>query len=210
MKTAISGYSTRKGMTALDSINKKIWQTFHVHHGDCPPIMGFKGSRDTLAQLFADLGYKRGAEVGVQRGTYSRILCGCNPGLHLLCVDTWAPFTHHSQAWQDGQFAEAQRRLKDYSVEFIKKSSVEAAKDIPDGSLDFVYIDALHDFDNVMTDILAWAPNVRKDGIVSGHDYEHYYSCGVPKAVDAYAQAHNINLYYITPDDPPRSWFWRK
>lgn len=194
----------------MNSVDKEIWRKFHVHHGDVPPIMGFDGTRDTLAELFRDLGYKTGAEVGVQRAIYSEILCKANPGVHLYLVDPYTPFTHHSQHWQSVQEERAHNRMAKFDVEFIRKTSLEAAKDIPDGSLDFVYIDAMHDFDNVMLDIIAWSPKVRKDGIVSGHDYEHYYTCGVPKAVDAYAQAHNVGLYYITPKDPPRSWFWRK
>ena len=194
----------------MDAINKAIWAKFHVHYGDILPYMGFDGTRDTLAELFKDLGYKRGAEIGVQRGTYSQVLCQSNPGLHLILVDPWAPFTHHPQSWQDAQLNRCQRRLANFDVEYIRKPSLEAAKEIPDGSLDFVYIDAMHDFDNVMMDIIAWTPKVRRDGIVSGHDYEHYYTCGVVRAVDAHAIAHGINIYYITPKDPPRSWFWRK
>jgi len=200
------GYSIR-----LDHVNRKIWSTFHVHHGDTPPIMGFEGTRDTLAQLFAELGYMKGAEIGVQRGTYSQQLCMANPELNLKCIDPWKPFTHHNQEWQNQQLARARHRLSPYkNVEFIRECSIEAAKNVEDGSLDFVYIDALHDFDNVMADILAWVPKVKTGGIVSGHDYEHYYSCGVIQAVDAYVHAHNIALYYVTPKDPPRSWFWVK
>jgi len=170
--------------------------------------MGFSGTRRTLAELFNQMGYKAGAEVGVQEGVYSEILCQSIPGLQLKAIDTWAPFSHHDQAFQDDMFARARKRLEKYTVEFIKKPSIEAAREIPDGSLDFVYIDAMHDFDNVIMDIIAWTPKVRRDGIVSGHDYEHYYSCGVSHAVDAYVRAHNIGMYYLTPKDPPRSWFW--
>ena len=199
------GYSVR-----IDHVERKIWQKFHVHHGDVPPIMGFHGTRNTLAEMFGELEFNIGAEVGVQRGLYSSVLLANNPKLKLYLVDSYTPFTHHRQEWQDRQYAAALRHTKGKDVEFIKKPSVEAAKDIPDGSLDFVYIDALHDFDSVIADILAWVPKVKKGGIVSGHDYEHYYSCGVVQAVDAYVQAHNIALYYITPKDPPRSWFFSK
>lgn len=195
----------------MDPVTKAIWQTFHVHHGDVPPFMGFEGTRDDLATLFADLGYTKGAEIGVQRGTYSEVLCKANPKLHLMLVDPWTPFTHHSQEWQDQQLARAVHRLQSYpNVEFIRKTSMEAVKEVPNGSLDFIYIDAMHDFDNVMMDLIAWVPKVRRDGIVSGHDYDHYFSCGVVPAVDAYVRAHNVGLYYITPKDLPRSFFWVK
>jgi hypothetical protein len=194
----------------MDTINSAIWKKFHVKHNDTPPFSGFEGTRETLAELFADLGYTKGAEIGVQRGTYSQCLMRANPKLHLLCIDSWAPFTHHSQEWQNAQLSRARKRLRGFDCEFIIKPSLEAVKEVPDGSLDFVYIDALHDFDSVMMDIISWAPKVRRDGIVSGHDYSVNYTCGVIAAVDAYARAHNISMYYITPKDTQMSWFWRK
>jgi len=196
----------------LDETERKIWEKFHIHHGDVLPFMGYVGTRNTLAELFAELGFMVGAEIGVQRGRFSHQLLRCNPKLNLYLVDPYLPFTHHDQRWQDEQLDIAKDKLKHYkkNIRWIRKPSVEASHDIEDESLDFVYIDAMHDFDNVMLDILHWVPKVRKGGIVSGHDYEPYYSCGVPKAVDSYCQAHNIAQYYITPKDPPRSWFFSR
>ena len=194
----------------MDAINKAIWQKFHVKHGDIPPFTGFHGTRDDLAVLFAELGYVKGAEIGVQRGAYSIKLVNANPDLHLLLVDSWAPFTHHNQEWQDQQLARARTRLEGKNVTFIRKTSMEAVKDVEDKSLDFVYIDAMHDFDNCMLDIIYWAPKVRRDGIVAGHDYFRAYTCGVVQAVDAYTRAHNISMYYLTPQDASHTWFWRQ
>ena len=201
------GYSIR-----LDETERAIWQKFHVKHGDVPPFMGWEGTRDTLAELFGELGFTSGAEIGVQRGRYSRKLLELNPKLYLKCVDPWAPFTHHKQEWQDRQLEVCLQKLKPFAgrFEIIRKTGNDASLGIEDGSLDFVYIDAMHDFDSVMMDLLMWVPKVRKGGIISGHDYEHYYTCGVIPAVDAYTRAHNVALYYITPKDPPRSFFWVK
>ena len=68
------GYSIR-----LDETERAIWQKFHVKHGDVPPFMGWEGTRDTLAELFGELGFTSGAEIGVQRGRYSRKLLELNP-----------------------------------------------------------------------------------------------------------------------------------
>lgn len=76
----------------------------------------------------------------------------------------------------DQTFIEAERmfieRTKDVpNIIKIRKTSVEAAKDFPDGSLDAVYIDAEHDEDSVREDIRAWRPKIKPGGFLVGHDY---------------------------------------
>lgn len=53
-----------------------------------------------------------------------------------------------------------------------RMTSVEAAKTYSDRSLDLVFIDAAHDYDNVRADIIAWKDKVKQGGILSGHDYQ--------------------------------------
>lgn len=53
----------------------------------------------------------------------------------------------------------------------IRKSSIEAAKDFEDRSLDAVYIDADHDEESFRADIKAWRPKIKFGGVLSGHDY---------------------------------------
>jgi predicted O-methyltransferase YrrM len=53
----------------------------------------------------------------------------------------------------------------------IQKPSIEAASDYEAESLDFVYIDASHDYDNVVKDINAWYPKIKPSGILAGDDY---------------------------------------
>ena len=64
----------------------------------------------------------------------------------------------------------------------VRKPSVEAAKDFADGSVDIVYIDANHTYEEVKKDIEAWLPKVKKGGIISGHDYGGWE--GVTRAVN--------------------------
>lgn len=144
-------------------------------------------NRLDLAKYFNELGFKKGAEVGVFGGYYSEVLCKAIPGLDLTCIDIWG--------WGKYQRAEEEclERLRPYNTTIIKKYSVEAAQDVPDGSLDFVYIDAAHDYENVKKDIEAWAPKVRVGGIIAGDDFYQGKSggMGVMQAVTEYCN----NLY---------------
>jgi hypothetical protein len=187
-----------------------------VHYNDTLPFLGWVSfTRLELAKLFCELGFTQGAEIGVERGRFSNVLLGNNPNLHLKCIEPWKAFTHHSDATMEETFQNCKARLARYGdrVEYIRKTSLDAVKDIPDASLDFVYIDAMHDFDNCIQDIINWVPKVRSGGIVSGHDYIKIYQYGVMDAVNAYTRVHNIGMWYITSERDPRkdgspSWFW--
>lgn len=178
---------------------------------EVPPFTGRREtSRDFLAQIFYELGYKIGAEIGVHRGEYSKRLLELNPNLKLYCIDPWTPYVHHStQRRQDRHFAAARQALTGLNAEFLVKTSLEALKDISDNSLDFVYIDGLHEFDDVILDIIGWNRKVRSGGVIAAHDYFHWYNVGIIPAVDAFVRAHNINPYFVTKDHPP-SVFWVK
>ena len=54
--------------------------------------------------------------------------------------------------------------------------SWDAAKLYEDESLDFVFIDAEHDYKSVTKDIAAWRGKVRKGGLICGHDYSQDYA----------------------------------
>jgi cephalosporin hydroxylase len=58
------------------------------------------------------------------------------------------------------------------------------AMSFEDNSLDFVFIDASHDYQSVKQDIEAWLPKVRSGGIIAGHDYEPNEFPGVVQAVN--------------------------
>ncbi len=55
-------------------------------------------------------------------------------------------------------------------------TSVHAARQFSDGSLDFVLIDADHANEAVRADILAWRPRMKPDGLFAGHDWNTYDS----------------------------------
>ncbi len=54
----------------------------------------------------------------------------------------------------------------------IKMTTVDAAREFTNESLNFVFFDASHAYEPVLADIKAWYPKVIKGGWVAGHDYE--------------------------------------
>jgi hypothetical protein len=64
----------------------------------------------------------------------------------------------------------------------VRKTSLEAALQYENNSLDVVFLDACHTYECVKEDIAAWLPKVKAGGYLAGHDYE--WSEDVRRAVD--------------------------
>lgn len=149
-------------------------------------------NRIELVKHFAELGFRKGAEIGVYEGYFSQVLLDNIPNLNLLSVDPWHRATIHA-----GLYAGAVKLLSAYPNSTILRGfSVDIAALIPDGSLDFVYIDGDHSYECVKDDISNWAAKVKKGGIVAGDDYYKFKSGndGVVMAVDEYVKKYGYKL----------------
>ena len=169
-------------------------------------------TRTNLAELFSELGFKHGAEIGVKAGGYSEILCKSIKDLDLICVDPWVTYKAYcgvtrSKERNNNNFHFCKKLLSPYKVKYIVKPSVEAAREVAKESLDFVYIDANHTFDHVKQDIELWSENVRDGGIVSGHDYHETKFEEVVSAVD---ECLPIGARLFITDSKIPSWFFIK
>jgi len=93
------------------------------------------------------------------------------------CVDIWEPdkasikynFDPHEA------FEEFKKNIEPVKsvLNYYKLSSEEASKRYPLNSLDFVFLDASHYFEDVYEDVTLWYPLVKKGGLFGGHDYQH-------------------------------------
>jgi len=191
------------------------------------PIDRFRG----LTGLFNELGFKVGAEIGVDNGRYSKWLCIKVKKLKLFCVDPWIEYEdyveshHQNRTDMDTHYENAKTRLAKFNVEFVRKTSMEAVKDFKDNSLDFVFIDGNHTFEYVVNDIAEWSKKVKPGGIVSGHDYwrsieskkplyvknltllERLKLVQVKDAVDGWTKANQISPWFLTIGS---TWFYVK
>jgi len=181
-------------------------------------------TRLDLPQFFVDMGYTVGAEIGVYKAAYSATLA--KSGLQIFAIDPWRSYARYKhpkgQKRLDFLYEHAKRELEPFdNVRIVRKTSMEAAKDFEDESLDFVYIDANHEFRYIAEDISEWTKKVRIGGTVSGHDYAQAESRWSPihvkYVVHAYTQCHHIQNWYITSERGINanrtlvpSWFWIK
>jgi SAM-dependent methyltransferase len=215
----------------MDVLNY-IFKKYQIHWRAKPPIEIPNVDRVSLAKLFRELGYKVGAEIGVEEGRYSKVLSQRNRGVKLYCIDPWLSDgvyrKQFNQAYIDNLMANAIGRLARYNCEIIRKTSMDAVKDFKDESLDFVYIDGNHKFEYVVNDLAEWSKKVRPGGIVSGHDWIRIALSSTTKnndpievqaAVRGFVDAYRIRPLFIVGTnavvegqlrDKVRSWFWVK
>lgn len=204
-----------------------IFEKFGLTGAEKSPIEIPNFGRNDLAVLFRELEFRSGAEIGVERGEYSEVLAKANPDAHLFLVDPWTAYggyrDHVNQEKLDGFHESTRKRMAPYDCELVPRFSMDAVKWFNGRSLDFVYIDANHEFRHVVDDIVEWSKKVRPGGIVSGHDYKRSKRPDsrnhVVAAVKGYTFAYRINPWFVLGSqakddglvrDDARSWMWVK
>jgi len=190
-----------------ENIVKELLNQWYKQSQQASPVRVAGLERKRLIQRYGEFGLTKGAEIGVDRGRFSEYMFKVIPNLELLCVDPW-----HWKLRGESRYQSTVERLKSHNATIMRKTSLMASLEIPDESLDFVYIDGDHTFDFAMMDVILWAKKVRYGGIISGHDYYKFRRAGVIEAVDAYTNAHSIVQWFVTDylKDRTPSWFWMK
>lgn len=161
-----------------------------------------------------------GVEVGVLRGEFSLQILSTWEGSRLTSIDPWREFpsteyldvANVSQEIQQQNFEATLSRLRSFGERsrILKTTSAQAATEFPDGSLEFVYLDAQHHYEAIRDDIRIWHPKVKAGGVLGGHDYLNgtvsSSDFGVARAVDEFAAANSLKI--ITTKEPIfKSWF---
>ena len=98
-------------------------------------------------------------------------------GGHLTCIDTWTGEVDQSWGRIPGypaMLAECAHNIIQAGVaaniSLMPVRTDEAAKRWS-GWIDFLYIDADHSYQSVVTDLAMWWPFVRQNGLMAGDDY---------------------------------------
>lgn len=151
-----------------------------------------------------------GVEVGVFWAHFSEVLVSHFKPSKLYLVDPWdrlhgetfnfsTPYTLGGTLRTDTAEKRAQALASRHPdvIEVRKQYSTEFFPTIPDGSLDWVYLDATHHYPEVLADLRCIWPKLKSDGVLIGDDYfveEDAKHIGTRWAVDEFAAENGIDL----------------
>jgi len=104
----------------------------------------------------------------------------------------------------DEVYEEYLRRTSPYkNIKTIRATSDDAISQFAGQKFDFIYIDGLHTYDGVKTDIINYQPLIKPGGIIGGHDYTKQ----LPHLIGVYDA---VNEMFKSPDKIFRDNSWIK
>jgi len=139
------------------------------------------------------------AELGTFSGYFAdEILRRCHPQ-HLYVVDLFEGVVGSGD--ENGENFRSidmgfmkphlERHFGGKPVTVVKSDSVSWLLGQPEGTIDFVYIDTIHDFKQTLAELVASTRATKRGGWICGHDYDEKFS-GVVQAVDLYCSAFGV------------------
>jgi predicted O-methyltransferase YrrM len=185
------------------------------------PIVAQPRRWHVLENFMREQNYRTFVEVGCREGRTTGHILKTVPDSRVIAIDPWianpAPKNGDStrEDYEKWDFAEIKQKFWENVGDSRKRCAMyqctsEQAHDKvfvsgvdfgpPVEQADIVFIDALHDYESVKSDIRMWWPRVRIGGMLAGHDFNHQWP-GVERAV---AESFNLMQIGIASDSV---WF---
>jgi hypothetical protein len=179
--------------------------------------MEYLKNREELALIMPRNGLV--AEVGVWQGEYSNSILFLNRPKKLYLIDLWgsAPLLKNNTDPFGGEDSlKCLEHIKKIFKEDIDNGRIELrvgystdiSNEFEDNYFDWVYIDADHSYTAVLNDLKSYAPKVKNDGYICGHDYvtdeqrgwKTHNPYGVVRAVDEFCEKYKWEIIYLTSE----------
>jgi hypothetical protein len=166
-----------------------------------------------------------GIELGVFRGEFSRyILQIVKPrALHLVDVwwtefgeyyPDWGSYTDYGRLRTEEAYLQARQVVDAYGgstdVYVHAGDDLEYLASLPDGSLDWAYIDSSHMYEHTKQELELLGEKIRIDGLISGHDWREDPNSihhGVFLAVTEFCSSHGWEVIAL---DNNHQWALRR
>ncbi len=138
------------------------------------------------------------AEVGVAQGYYSRLILD-------ICAPSKLYMIEYDSECANNLMIKFANEIEKGQAEVLHGDSVEMLSKLPDRYLDFVYLDATHDYEHPKSELNICKDKVKRGGIIAGHDYTRFsvwesVQYGVVEAVNEFVVNNDCELVYYTMD----------
>ena len=120
-------------------------------------------------------------EIGVQKALFADQVISKWPSLiKYYGIDAWK----NQENYIDGSNVNDNRQMENYhiskenlkkygaKIELIRHYSNLVVNQFQDKSIDFIYVDARHDFCGAYEDLSLYFPKLKCNGVMAGHDYQ--------------------------------------
>ena len=189
--------ASRKSLAEDQRLNRRPCSLENRHLEGCRVLP----NRLALLELLPKDGVV--AEVGVADGNFSAAILDRNHPRTLHLIDLWASSFSGSD---DLAFKSVSKRFaneaREDRVQFHRDYSWDAISKLAPASLDWIYLDAGHDYDDVVKDLEVARHAIKPDGFITGHDYVKWSSpngrFGVVEAVNEFCLKHDFAMRYVT------------
>ena len=165
-----------------------------------------------LVPILKKINAKVGIEIGVDEGLTSRYFLSQLPELKLFGIDPYAEYIDWNGNYLDkngrsNSLEMASNRLNKFEKRYMlyRMTSDDAVENFKDNAYDFIFIDGLHEYKQLLKDCANYFPKIKKGGVFAGHDY--ITIVGVKIAVDEFAKEVGATPIHLPEKDV---WYWIK
>jgi len=169
--------------------------------------MDYINHSDVLCSILKTRDYSYGCEVGVHAGDTTEFLLKNLPLIkRYYSIDPWKLYEMYDGKMYrkpgNRKFGSLDLAMKNYfkvirpykdKVITYQMTSVEASKHLPKDYLDWVFIDANHEYKYIKENLDLWSWRVKTGGVVAGHDYGNKWK-GIKKAVDEFVPKDKLKI----------------
>lgn len=169
-------------------------------------------TRSNLIDLIKPLSV--GCELGVFLCEYSDVLIQSGKFNKFYLVDTFNGTVGSGDAEGENirifngndlfEFAK-QKYANNQIASIVKTDSVSFLKSKPDKYFDFIYIDTVHTYDHLLSELEESLRVIKDGGLLCGHDYNKEIFPGVVNAVIDFTKKYNLS-YYTTSQEKLNSF----
>ena len=152
-------------------------------------------------------------EIGVAYGDFTQPILDILQPDHFIAIDTFG-ITEKTEPWGRQLLKENHCSHYEYytgrfrtlieqrKMEVKQGLSWEKLKELPDYSIDYLYVDADHSYASVAKEIDALRSKMKSQGIVQFNDYTYFNhdameAYGVPRGVHEFMIAENYEMLYL-------------